>query len=236
MNCAGTAGPVESTWTSTRLRLERALTATTLAELDELLADLPIVRIADPAGMRPSAGSSPSEGPRRWPAMDRAGTDSSDDGNYAAKGRALSKRLGTTAWSWLTVVMVLAAVVLALAASWAWARSCWSGGSSGCFSRRLGGLRGGGPASAEQRGRAESEPVAGGENDLPELVAGGEVGVSRGGVSRAKVESTGTVSRPALEQREHVGLHQTGRRRLSLQTDGPGVWSHGCGPAWPSGR
>jgi len=125
------------------VRLERALTATTLAELDELLADLPIVRIADPAGMGPSAGSSSSEGSATLARMGR-GTNSSDDGNYAAKGRELSKRLGTTAVVVLTVVMVLAAVVLALAASWVWAGVLLLGWFIGVLQGWLGGLRGGG--------------------------------------------------------------------------------------------
>jgi hypothetical protein len=126
------------------VRLERAMTATTLAELDELLADLPIVRIADPAGMRTSAGSASSEGSAAVARMGRAGTGSSDDGNYAAKGRALSKRLGTTSVVVLTVVMVLAAVVLALAASWAWAAVLLVGWFIGVLQGWLGGLRGGG--------------------------------------------------------------------------------------------
>jgi hypothetical protein len=120
-------------------RLERALAATTLAELDELLADLPIVRIADPAGVRPAAGSRSS--------VARAGgfgLDATDRGDYAAKGRALSKRLGTTAVVVLTVVMVLAAVILALAASWAWAAVLLVGWFIGIVQGWLGGLRGGG--------------------------------------------------------------------------------------------
>jgi Domain of unknown function (DUF1707) len=124
-------------------RLERALAATTLAELDELLADLPIVRIADPAGVRPTAGSQSSRGS----SVARAGgfgLDATDGGDYAAKGRALSKRLGTTAVVVLTVVMVLAAVILALAASWAWAAVLLVGWFIGIVQGWLGGLRGGG--------------------------------------------------------------------------------------------
>jgi Domain of unknown function (DUF1707) len=125
------------------VRLERALTATTLAELDELLADLPIVRIADPAGMRPSAGSSSSAGSAAVARLGREGSDSPDDANYAAKGRALSRRLGTTAVVVLTVVIVLAAVVLALAASWVWAAVLLVGWFIGVLQGWLGGLRGG---------------------------------------------------------------------------------------------
>jgi Domain of unknown function (DUF1707) len=126
------------------VRLERALTATTLADLDALLADLPIVRIDDPSGTRPSAGSSSAGGSAAVASLDRLGSDSSDGGNYAARGRALSKRLGTTAVVVLTVLMVLAAVVLALAASWVWAAVLLVGWFVGILQGWLGGLRGGG--------------------------------------------------------------------------------------------
>jgi Domain of unknown function (DUF1707) len=124
-------------------RLERALAATTLAELDDLLADLPIIRIADPAGARPSAGSASSGGSGAVARVGGFGTDASDD-SYAARGRAVSKRLGTTAVVVLTVVMVLAAVVLALAASWVWAAVLLIGWFIGVVQGWLGGLRGGG--------------------------------------------------------------------------------------------
>lgn len=123
-------------------RLERALAATTLTELDELLADLPIVRIADPAGVRPSSGSPSSGGSAALARAGRFGTDVSD-GSYAAKGRAVSKRLGTTAVVVLTVIMVLAAVVLALAASWVWAAVLLIGWFIGLVQGWLGGSRGG---------------------------------------------------------------------------------------------
>ena len=119
------------------------MAATTLAELDELLADLPIVRIADPAGVRPSAGTTSSGGSGALARMEGFGTDASDDG-YAGKGRAVSRRMGTTAVVILTVVMVLAAVVLALAASWVWAAVLLIGWFIGVVQGWLGGLRGGG--------------------------------------------------------------------------------------------
>jgi Domain of unknown function (DUF1707) len=123
-------------------RLERALAATTLAELDDLLADLPIVRIPDPAGVRPSA-SSPSSAGSALARVGRFGSDDADD-SYSGKGRAVAKRLGTTGVVVLTVVMVLAAVVLALAASWAWAAVLLVGWFIGVIQGWLGGLRGGG--------------------------------------------------------------------------------------------
>jgi Domain of unknown function (DUF1707) len=125
-------------------RLERALAATTLAELDELLEDLPIVRIADPAGVRPASGSSSAGGSGAVARLETFGTDASDDSGYAAKGRAVSRRMGTTAVVLLTVIMVLAAVVLALAASWVWAAVLLIGWFIGVVQGWLGGLRGGG--------------------------------------------------------------------------------------------
>jgi uncharacterized protein DUF1707 len=119
-------------------RLERALAATTLAELDDLLADLPIVRIADPAGVKPSTGRPASTTLAQVGAY---GSSGSEDSGYAAKGRALSRRLTHTAVVVLTVVVVLAAVVLALAASWAWAAVLLVGWFIGVLQGWLGGLR-----------------------------------------------------------------------------------------------
>lgn len=119
-------------------RLERALAATTLAELDELLADLPIVRIADPAGVKPSTGRQASA---TLAQVGGYGSRGSEDSGYAAKGRAVSKRLSQTAVVVLTVVVVLASVVLALAASWAWAAVLLVGWFIGVLQGWLGGLR-----------------------------------------------------------------------------------------------
>ena len=93
-------------------RIERALAATTLAELDDLLGDLPMLRIADPAGAN---GSARQLGPGRL----RIGEPSSD--TYARRGRALTNRVAASAAVILAVVVLLLVVVLASATSWTWA-------------------------------------------------------------------------------------------------------------------
>ncbi len=102
-------------------RIEGALAATTLAELDELLVDLPMVRIADPLGASQPAGSRSSRG--SWRALGSSpsgedGGEAGESGSYAAKGRALSKRMASTTVALLTVVVVLSVVVAALLAQW----------------------------------------------------------------------------------------------------------------------
>jgi Domain of unknown function (DUF1707) len=91
-------------------RIERALAATTLVELDELLTDLPMVRIADPVGARRVLGPGRAAG--------NEGSDAYEGGGYAAKGRALSRRMATTTVALLTVIVVVSVVVTALMAQW----------------------------------------------------------------------------------------------------------------------
>lgn len=103
-------------------RIERALAATTLVELDDLLVDLPMVRIADPIGARHPSGSKSSRGPWRALGTGRSGeadgSDAYEGGSYATKGRALSRRMASTTVALLTVVVVLSVVVAALMAQW----------------------------------------------------------------------------------------------------------------------
>jgi hypothetical protein len=79
-------------------RVEKALVATTLEELDRLRADLPMLRVAEPAG----AG-----GIWARPAP--------------STGRARVVGASAAVSVLLLVAAVLAAVVLAVAASWTWA-------------------------------------------------------------------------------------------------------------------
>lgn len=95
-------------------RIEQALAATTLAELDTLLVDLPMLRIADPTGATAN-GSARQLGPGRL----RIGEPAGD--SYSIRGRALTNRLVASAAVILSVVVVLLVVVLASATSWAWA-------------------------------------------------------------------------------------------------------------------
>jgi hypothetical protein len=85
-------------------RLEKALAAATLEELDHLTADLPMVRIADPAGYRPGDGSTSGSALLAVTAGDR-------DRN----------RLRSAVVSVLTVMVVIAAVLFAIVVGWAWA-------------------------------------------------------------------------------------------------------------------
>lgn len=95
-------------------RIERALAATTLAELDGLLVDLPMLRIADPTGATAN-GSARQLGPGRLRIGEPAGA------GYSIRGRALTNRLITSAGLIVSVVVLLLVVVLASATSWAWA-------------------------------------------------------------------------------------------------------------------
>jgi hypothetical protein len=105
-------------------RIEQVLSATTLEEIDHVLADLPMVRIADPMG---STSSRPTG----------AITPAGDDPAPAA-GRRVSTRLAASAVVLLTVVVVVAAVLLATLASWAWAVVLLAGWVLGMAQARMG--------------------------------------------------------------------------------------------------
>lgn len=107
-------------------RIERALMATTLQELDVLRADLPMIRIADPAAEtghvwarvhEPATPESPGGGGRSW-----------------ALGQALSASLIVA----LSAVVVVAALVIALVAGWTWAVVLIAGWLVGVAQGRLG--------------------------------------------------------------------------------------------------
>lgn len=83
-------------------RVERAMSATTLEELEKLRDDLPMLRIPEPTG---GGGIWARSGP---PAV-------------ISEERTTGGRLAATMVAVLAVVLVLAAVVLAVVASWTWA-------------------------------------------------------------------------------------------------------------------
>ena len=90
-------------------RLERAMTASSLEELDSLRSDLPMLRIGEPAG---------HSDPRIWArgsVPDRLSEAKRDDG---APG---GLRLAALAVAVLSVALVLAVIVLSVAVSWTWA-------------------------------------------------------------------------------------------------------------------
>jgi hypothetical protein len=98
-------------------RVEQALTATSVEDLERVLGDLPMLGIADPAG------------------ANRA----HDDGFLA--GRGPTARLAASGVVLLSVIVVLAAVLLALVLSWAWAAVLLVGWLLGLAQARLGGRR-----------------------------------------------------------------------------------------------
>lgn len=106
-------------------RVEKAMAAERLEELDGVLSDLPILRIADPSAGSEHVGSARrhsngrSRG-RRFGEIPSLGAGSDaplGDGALGAGGR----RLAATVTAMLAVLVVVAAVVLVIAASWSWA-------------------------------------------------------------------------------------------------------------------
>jgi hypothetical protein len=97
-------------------RIEKAMAATTLEELDGLTGDLPIVRIADPAGYHPV----------------RQTSNGSDPAVLSPRARA-----STLALVLLTVVVVMTVILVAIFASWAWAALVLVGWVIGLIEGRL---------------------------------------------------------------------------------------------------
>lgn len=87
-------------------RIEKVMGASTLEDLDSVLHDLPMLRIADPT----KPGERPSSGSLFEPAALRDGTDPSARQRFVAGATVL-----------LTVAVVVAAVLLLVAVSWGWA-------------------------------------------------------------------------------------------------------------------
>src|ERR1700722_4367943 len=108
-------------------RIEQALAATSLEDLDRALGDLPMLRIADPA----TSSRVHDNGSHR-----RAGSTSD-----ALTGGGRRARLAARAVVLVSVMLVLVAVVLALALSWAWAAVLVVGWLVGLAQARLGGRR-----------------------------------------------------------------------------------------------
>ncbi len=112
------------------VRIEKAMAATTLEELDHLRSDLPMMRIADPAG---------GAGGRVWARRaltEGGGADSGRHGSPARAGAARD-RVTAVALAVVTVLVVLAVLVLAVAAEWAWAAVLVVGWLIGLLQGRL---------------------------------------------------------------------------------------------------
>jgi hypothetical protein len=114
-------------------RIERALAAATVEEIDQLLSDLPMIRIADPAGVDAGRGRSGGWGsaPRS-----RFGGSEGDMGSEPSRS-SLSKRLSATAVAMISVAVVVTVVVMALVAEWAWAAILLAGWLTGVVQGRL---------------------------------------------------------------------------------------------------
>lgn len=112
-------------------RIERALAATTLEELDSIRADLPMLRIAEPAG--------------RGDRGDASGGDGGVVSRALVPGRAAGERsrlpqarLTAAAIALITVVVVVAAVIAVLVGEWTWAVLLLAGWAAGMVQGRLG--------------------------------------------------------------------------------------------------
>jgi hypothetical protein len=116
------------------LRIEKALGAATLQDLDQLLGDLPIIRIADPEGASRRLGRASTltggravrNGARASVARAMDGTSGprgagAPGGAYASGVGAVPSRLAATGVVALTMAVVVAVVALALTVSWSWA-------------------------------------------------------------------------------------------------------------------
>ncbi|HEX4864281.1 MAG TPA: DUF1707 domain-containing protein, partial [Acidimicrobiales bacterium] len=106
-------------------RVEKAMASERLEQLDAVLSDLPILRIADP-----SAGGEANGRGRRDPRSKRGGRLLGEIPSLGAGGeRPLGEgtlgrgggRAAATVTAILVVLVVVVAVVLVITASWAWA-------------------------------------------------------------------------------------------------------------------
>jgi hypothetical protein len=105
-------------------RIERAMGAATLEELDQLLSDLPMLRIAEPAGLQASSDRAISRQPSTGRGSDRS-------------GRLLESRLVATIVVLLSIAVVVGAVVSTLVGFWAWALVLVAGWVVGLAQGRL---------------------------------------------------------------------------------------------------
>lgn len=109
-------------------RLERTHAAATLEELDEIRADLPMLRIAEPAGLGSRSASA------RLPARPLADLFSGRDGDQGVTG---NQRLEAMAVAAMAVVVVLAAVLVGLLFEWSWAVVLLIGWAAGMLQSRI---------------------------------------------------------------------------------------------------
>ena len=108
-------------------RIEKAMSATSLEELDRLRADLPMMRIADPQG---------GETGRVWARPALTGPAPGGDGPGGAPVSA-RRRLTAAAVVVLSALVVVSVVVLSAVAEWAWAAVLLAGWLVGLLQGRM---------------------------------------------------------------------------------------------------
>jgi hypothetical protein len=108
-------------------RVEQVLAAGTLEQLDRVLADLPMMRIADPEG---------SQGNGRH-SFGRSSADDTAEPGATPGTTSLAGRMGASLLVILSVVIVAGAVLLAVLASWAWVAVLLAGWAIGLLQARL---------------------------------------------------------------------------------------------------
>lgn len=132
-------------------RIEKAMAAERLEELDAVLSDLPILRIADPTAPGESAGRGPGGSQqrrrrvRRFADIPELGAGRGPVGeNQGGRSRAgerdgsvASGRAASTLTAILVVAVVVAAVLLVITASWSWAAVLIGGWAVGMIQSAL---------------------------------------------------------------------------------------------------
>jgi hypothetical protein len=111
-------------------RIERVLAASTLEELDEIRADLPMLRVAEPGGGR-GVWASSRQGAPRLPML-LAGDDGTSD-KVTARMRATAVIVAL-----VSVMVVIGAIAMAFAAEWVWAAMLLAGWLAGLLQGRSG--------------------------------------------------------------------------------------------------
>jgi hypothetical protein len=123
-------------------RIEAALAATTLEDLDQVLGDLPMLRIVDPAGAATAGnrtGGGNGSGRGRGAGSPLWGTIAGQPGSSGG-GRGWPGHLAPSAVVIISVVVVvLGAVALAAAVGWSWAAVLVGGWLLGLIQSRLSG-------------------------------------------------------------------------------------------------
>ena len=114
-------------------RIELALSATTLEELDAIRSDLPMLRIAEPGGHGIWARGSTRAFPRPR-ALGVAGS-TPEAGEDLPR---VSARLGAMVVAVITVIVVLTAILVSLVAEWTWAVLLLAGWAAGVLQGRIG--------------------------------------------------------------------------------------------------